>query len=201
MVERAGMPPVSRPRCAPRTRTCRAARRRGRMLCCSPTRVTADTDPFSHEDVRDGRSRRTRPRNRESIPASARKRQAPGARGRSIRGGVAYPKTRSILAFGEDGTARRFGPDDTPVADRLPGFSCPVAALFEEARDGARRQQGTVRVHGLCRASWSLSMGWLLHAPVARRANPRATGACPRAACPSEGWDTGTPGGRHASTR
>jgi len=44
---------------------------------------------------------------------------------------VAYPKTREILAHSKDGTARRFGPDDTLEAELLPGFSCRVASLFE----------------------------------------------------------------------
>lgn len=44
---------------------------------------------------------------------------------------VAYPSTREILAHSKDGTARRFGPDDTLEAETLPGFSCRVATLFE----------------------------------------------------------------------
>ena len=44
---------------------------------------------------------------------------------------VAYIATREIVAYGDDGTARRFGSDEVfdcePV---LPGFTCPVADIF-----------------------------------------------------------------------
>ena len=44
---------------------------------------------------------------------------------------VAYIATREIVAYGDDGTARRFGNDEAfdcePV---LPGFTCPVADIF-----------------------------------------------------------------------
>jgi Uma2 family endonuclease len=45
---------------------------------------------------------------------------------------VIYPRSREMLAYRPDGSARTFGPDDTledPVL--LPGFQCPLAALFQ----------------------------------------------------------------------
>lgn len=44
---------------------------------------------------------------------------------------VAYPKNRLVVAHTADNLARTYRADDTLTApDVLPGFSCPVAALF-----------------------------------------------------------------------
>jgi Uma2 family endonuclease len=45
---------------------------------------------------------------------------------------VVYPRNHEVLAYTPDGRARTFGPSDTlEDAAMLPGFSCPVAALFQ----------------------------------------------------------------------
>jgi Uma2 family endonuclease len=45
---------------------------------------------------------------------------------------VVYPRTRSVTVFRADGTVSELRDDDTHAGeDVLPGFSCPVAALFE----------------------------------------------------------------------
>ena len=42
-----------------------------------------------------------------------------------------YPRTREVIAYASDGTARAFGPADTLEAPEvLPGFSCRVSEIF-----------------------------------------------------------------------
>lgn len=46
---------------------------------------------------------------------------------------VVYPSTRKVVAHTPDGIARTYSPEATlEFPDLLPGFSCPVAAIFEQ---------------------------------------------------------------------